>query len=64
MLSALARSLGLEKSRTQALLSELLASLELDANSLLMQSHARFQKQKRWKREYEKGRPSNIVYLY
>ncbi len=51
MLSALARSLGLAKSRTEALLSEPLVPLELDANSLLMQSHARFQKQKRTKRE-------------
>ena len=51
MLSALARSLGLDKSRTQTLLSAPLSSLELDPNSLLMQSHARFQKQKRRKRE-------------
>ena len=51
MLSALARSLGLEQSRAEALGSEPLVPLELDANSLLMQSHARFQKQKRRKRE-------------
>ncbi len=50
MLSALARSLGLEQSRAEALVSEPLVPLELDANSLLMQSHARFQKQKRRKR--------------
>jgi AcrR family transcriptional regulator len=51
MLSALARSLGLDQSRAAALVSEPLSPLELDPNSLLMQSHARFQKQKRRKRE-------------
>ncbi len=50
MLSALARSLGLDPGRTEVLISESLAPLELAPDSLVMRSHARFQKQKRRKR--------------
>ncbi len=50
MMSALTRSLGLDPSRAEMLVSEPLAPLELDPNSLLMQSHAR-SKKKRRKRE-------------
>ncbi len=49
LMSALTRSLGLEKNRAEALVSEPLAPLELNPNSLLMQSHARSQKKKRRK---------------
>ena len=51
MLSALARSLGFDPARTEALISEPLAPLKLDPDSLVMRSHARFQKQRRKKRE-------------
>jgi len=51
ILSALARSLGFDADRTAALLAEPLAPLALDPDSLVMRSHARFQKQRRRKRE-------------
>jgi len=47
MLLALARALGLDPTRAEALLSEPLEPLELDPDSLVVRSHARFKKQKR-----------------
>ena len=49
MLLALARALGLESSRAEALLAEPIAPLDLDAESLLVRSDARGKKQKRRK---------------
>ena len=51
MLLALARSLGPDQRRAEAILSQPLAPLALDPDSLLMRSHARFLKQKRRKGE-------------
>jgi len=51
MLLALARSLGLNGARAEALLSQPLVPLAPKADSLLMHSHARFAKQRRRKRE-------------
>ncbi len=51
MLLALARSLGLGKRRALALLSEPVAPLKLASDSLVVHSHARFQKQRRRRRE-------------
>ena len=53
MLLALARSLGLDSAQWEALLSQPLAPLALEADSLLMRSHARFAKQRRRKRDAE-----------
>jgi len=53
MLLALARSLGLDGARAEALLSQPLAPLALDADLLLMRSHARFPRQRRRKRDTE-----------
>src|SRR5262245_48241463 len=44
MLLALARSLGLDRPRAESLLHKPLAPLELEANSLLLRSQARFRK--------------------
>ena len=51
MLLALARSLGLDSARAKALLSQPLAPLAFEADSLLVRSHARFAKQRRRKRD-------------
>ena len=51
MLLALARSLGLDGARAEALISQPLAPLALEPDSLLMRSHARFAKQRRRKRD-------------
>jgi len=51
MLLALARSLGLDGARAEALLSQPLAPLALEVDSLLVRSHARFAKQRRRKRD-------------
>ena len=53
MLLALARSLGLDGARAGALISQPLAPLALEPDSLLMRSHARFAKQRRRKRDPE-----------
>ena len=47
MLLALARALGFDLARAEALLSEPLAPLKLNADSLLVRSQTRFKKQKR-----------------
>ena len=47
MLLALARALGFDLARAEALLSAPLAPLDLDADSLLVRSQTRFRKQKR-----------------
>ena len=47
MLLALARALGFDLARANALLSEPLAPLDLGADSLLLRSQTRFRKQKR-----------------
>ncbi len=53
VLLGLSRSLGLNRTRAEALLSQPLAPLALEADSLLMRSHARFPKQRRRKRDPE-----------
>jgi len=53
MLLALARSLWLDGARAEALISQPLAPLALEPDSLLMRSHARFDKQRRRKRDAE-----------
>jgi hypothetical protein len=50
MLLALARSLGLDRARAEALLSEPIAPPALAADSLVVRSDARFQRQRRRKR--------------
>ncbi len=51
MLLALARSLGLDPVRAETLLAEPVAPLDLDEDSLFVRSQARFQKQRRRKRD-------------
>ena len=53
MLLALARSLGLDSAQWEPLLSQPVEPLALEADSLLMRSHARFDKQRRRKRDAE-----------
>jgi len=53
VLLGLSRSLGLNGTRAEALLSLPLAPLALEADSLLIRSHARFAKQRRRKRDRE-----------
>ncbi|HVP99108.1 MAG TPA: hypothetical protein VMS87_07635, partial [Roseiarcus sp.] len=50
MLLALARSLGLDSARAEALISQPLAPLALEPDSLLMRSHALFLSQRRRRR--------------
>ena len=50
MLLALARSLGFDQGRAEAILSEPVEPVDLNADSLLVRSNARFRKQKRRKR--------------
>jgi len=51
LLLALMRSLGLARDRAEALIAQPLAPLDLDKESLFVRSQARFQKQKKRKRD-------------